>query len=432
MNKSKIKSDDLEIEFENAKFGALPEESSKKVYSVTQINRQARLLLETQFATVWVEGEISNFKHHTSGHMYFSLKDETSQISACFFSRNNQTIKFIPKDGLKVLAFGKVSLYESRGQYQLYVERLEPKGVGALQLAFLQLKEKLEKEGLFRPERKRPIPKYPQTVGIVTSPTGAAIQDIMNVVQRRFNGTEILIYPVRVQGDGAAQEIASAIRDFNTMPGIDVMIVGRGGGSIEDLWAFNEEVVARAVYESKIPVISAVGHEIDWTICDFVADYRAPTPSAAAEIVTANRVDLEERLRDYESRMRNVMKNFLESQREFLKNILSSYAFKQPLLLIDQFSQRLDELIRQMQNYLKSAVTQKSQSFQTVCGRLHALSPLAILERGYSLTFNEKGQLLKDARSVQVGDALRTKFFKGEVHSKVTKIERSGEKKNVE
>ena len=398
-------------------------ERKKKVYTVSQLNRDIRFLLEAQYPVVWVEGEISNLKLHSSGHIYFSLKDEKAQVSAVFFSHHNHSLKFELRDGLKVLALGKISLYEARGQYQLYVERLEPKGVGALQLAFLQLKEKLEKEGLFRPEHKKPIPKFPRTVGVVTSPTGAAIRDILNVVSRRFHGTQVLLNPVRVQGDGAAEEIAKAIREMNELGGIDVLIVGRGGGSLEDLWAFNEEIVARAVFASQIPVISAVGHEIDWTICDLVSDLRAPTPSAAAELVVQNREELERRLADMEVRMKNAVKNLWEGFHTRLETLLESYAFKQPLALVQQLSQRVDELLRQLQNYLKAFVRMKRQAFETAAGRLHALSPLAILDRGYSLSFGADGALLKEARSVQVGGGLVTRLAKGKLFSKVTAVE---------
>ncbi|MBN1687926.1 MAG: exodeoxyribonuclease VII large subunit [Candidatus Omnitrophica bacterium] len=401
-----------------------------KVYSVYELNRRARMLLEGHFQNIWVEGEISNFKHHSSGHMYLSLKDDKAQISAVFFSRYNQVVKFEIKDGLKVLACGKISLYESRGQYQLYIERLEPKGVGALQLAFLQLKEKLEKEGLFSRDHKKIIPKFPSTVGVVTSPTGAAIRDILNVVNRRFGGTNILLYPVKVQGEGAAEEIAQAIREMNRMGQVDVMIVGRGGGSLEDLWAFNEEVVAREVFASKIPIISAVGHEIDWTICDLVADLRAPTPSAAAELVVQNREELQKRVENSQVRLRNAMVNLTEGWKGSLERILESYAFRQPAILIQQFSQRIDELLRQLQNYWRSYVSQKGQAFQSLVGKLHALSPLGVLERGYSLNFDSRGKVLKEAGQVKIGDEIKTRLHRGLLHSKVTKVEDREEKRD--
>lgn len=393
-----------------------------KAYSVSQLNKQIREILESQYASIWVEGEISNLKRHSSGHIYLSLKDDKAQISAAFFSRQNQLLKFELKDGMQVLAFGKVSLYEARGQYQFYIDRLEPKGMGALQLAFNQLREKLEREGLFDHERKRMIPKFPKVVGIVTSPTGAAIRDILNVINRRFCGTEILIYPVQVQGEGAAQQIARAIQDMNRLGGIDVLIVGRGGGSLEDLWAFNEEVVARAVFASEIPIISAVGHEIDWTICDWVADLRAPTPSAAAELVVQDRLHFEKQVRDIRYRMQNAMQSYLEDKRQELFGLQESYAFKQPGVLIEQYGQKVDEMLRQLQNYTKSYFLQKSQEFQGFAGKLHALSPLAILERGYSLSFNGS-RLLKEARDVKAGDEITTRLWKGTVRSTVKEVE---------
>ena len=312
------------------------EPQARKIFKVSEINRQVRLWLESSYPTLWIEGEVSNFKLHSSGHIYLTLKDEKSQLSAVFFSRHNQGLRFELKDGLQVLAFGRLSLYEARGQYQFYIEKIEPKGIGALQLAFLQLKEKLEREGLFAPEHKKPIPSFPRVVGVVTSPTGAAIRDILNVLNRRFSGTAVLLKPVQVQGEGAAEQIARAIQEMNEWGEAEVLIVGRGGGSFEDLWAFNEEIVARAVYASRIPVISAVGHEIDWTICDWVADLRAPTPSAAAELVVQNREELQKSLRDFKMRIRNAVWNTLQDKREELHTLRESYAFKQPLNFIQQ------------------------------------------------------------------------------------------------
>jgi len=396
--------------------------SGRRIYTVSQLNRQSRLLLESRFSTVWVEGEISNFKHHSSGHIYLTLKDESAQIQAAFFSQYQRELRFELKDGLKVLAFCRVSVYEARGQYQLYIERVEPQGVGALQLAFQQLKEKLSKEGLFSQERKRSIPKFPKTVGVITSPTGAAIQDILNVVNRRFCGTHILLYPVKVQGEGAAGEIAAAIKIMNERPEADVLIVGRGGGSIEDLWAFNEEPVARAVFDSRIPVISAVGHESDWTICDLVADLRAPTPSAAAELVVSSRLEIEDRLRGHRERLNFAMNGTIERYQEKLSMLASSAAFRQPQYLLEQFTGRVDELGRQMESRVKALVVSKNQIFQGVTGRLNALSPLAILDRGYSVSFNEKNDIIKEISQVSVGDTLRTRLRKGSLISKVTDI----------
>lgn len=400
-----------------------------KIYTVRELTRHIRSLIESAFPAVWVEGEISGFKHPHSGHIYFNLKDGEAVLKAAFFSRFNRSIKFDLKDGLQVLCFGKISVYEPRGDYQLYVERIEPKGLGALQLAFLQLKEKLAKEGLFDPQRKKAIPRFPKTVGVVTSPTGAAIRDILHVVNRRFRGTSVLLNPVRVQGEGSAEEIARAIDEMNQWEDVDVLIVGRGGGSLEDLWAFNEEVVARAVFRSRIPIISAVGHEIDWTICDLVADLRAPTPSAAAELVVQNREDLEVRLGDFNDRLRHAIENFLEERKETLRTLQESYAFRQPLTLINQYTQRLDELLRQLQNYIRNLLREKEQTFRGWIGRLEALSPLAILERGYSLTFDGTGGLVKEARKVKVGERLRTRLHRGTLYSRVEEIQKEEDAK---
>jgi exodeoxyribonuclease VII large subunit len=394
----------------------------RRIYTISQLNRQSRLVLESKLSAVWVEGEISNFKHHSSGHMYLTLKDESAQISAAFFSQYQRGLKFQLKDGLKVLAFCRVSIYEARGQYQLYIERVEPQGVGALQLAFQQLKERLAKEGLFDEERKRPIPKFPKTVGVITSPTGAAIHDILNVVNRRFCGTHILLHPVKVQGEGAAEEIAAAIATMNEQAEADVLIVGRGGGSLEDLWAFNEEPVARAVFGSRIPVISAVGHESDWTICDLVADLRAPTPSAAAELVVSSRLELEERLRRHRERLDFAINGMFERCQEQLSSLAGSAAFRQPRYLLDQFTGRVDELGRRMENRLTGFVDSNRQIFQGIMGRLNALNPLAILERGYSVSFNEKGDIIKDAKQLAAGDPLRIRLHKGSLISTVKEI----------
>lgn len=398
----------------------------RRIYTVSQLNRQVRLLLESKFPAVWVEGEISNFKHHSSGHIYLTLKDETAQIQAAFFSQYQRGLKFELKDGLKVLAFCRVSIYEARGQYQLYIERIEPKGVGALQLAFQQLKEKLEKEGLFCEERKRSIPKIPKTIGIITSPTGAAIHDILNVVNRRFCGTHLLFYPVKVQGDGAAEEIAAAIEAMNQQGEAEVLIVGRGGGSLEDLWAFNEEVVARAVFQSQIPVISAVGHETDWTICDFVADLRAPTPSAAAELVVTSRFELEQQVVGLGERIQYAMLNQLRMFREKLEAFSTSTGFRQPRYLLEQLTGQADELRRQMEGRLKNLILSKRQEFQIVTGRLNALNPLAILERGYSVTLDAQGRAVTDAGQLGPGEEILTRLHQGSLLSKILKIEKKG------
>jgi len=396
--------------------------SARKVYSVAELTRKIKIILEEGFSSVWVEGEISGFKKHQSGHMYFTLKDETAVLKAVFFSRYNQGLRFELRDGLKVVCYGKISLYEVRGEYQVYVERVEPKGLGELQLALEQLKAKLNQEGLFDPARKRPIPSYPRKVGIVTSPTGAAIRAMMNVMGRRFHGIHILICPVRVQGEGSSEEIARGIEDLNRFPDLDVLIVGRGGGSLEDLWAFNEERVVRAIYHSKIPVISAVGHEVDWTLADFVADLRAPTPSAAAELVTKSRGDLELRIEELTRRAKNAVQNFLEERRNRLEALTSSYAFKQPLSLVDGWLQRLDERSKQLASAIRRVFSLSRTQGENLAGKLEALSPVAVLARGYSLTFDSKGRALKKTGGLKKGDRMKTYLSEGTLESEITEI----------
>ncbi len=398
-----------------------------RIYKVSEITREIKFLLEDRFKTIWIEGEVSNFKHHSSGHMYFTLKDANAQIKACFFRGQNQSLKFELKDGLHIICIGQISVYPPQGSYQVYVERVEPKGVGALQLAFLQLKERLEKEGLFDEARKRPIPIYPKMIGIVTSPTGAAIQDILKVFKRCKAAFQVLVIPVRVQGDGAAREIVQAIQEFNRRGDTDVLIVGRGGGSLEDLWAFNEEIVARAIFKSKIPVVSAVGHEIDWTISDFVADHRAHTPTAAAELLIFHWDELHAKLRQLGERIQNAMQAIWKGKSEQLENLQSSYAFRQPKTYLRHAAQRVDELLRQLSNYVRSGLEQKRSEFQNLAGKLHVLSPLAGLGRGYTITFDAKGHALRSVKSVSPGVKLKTKFQDGMVESEVKNIEQNGE-----
>lgn len=396
--------------------------SKQKIFSVTELTRSIRTILESNYPSVWVEGEISNFSPHRSGHVYFTLKDATSALQVVIFSSFAQKIKFEVKDGLQIICMGRISVFDKRGQYQLYAERIEPKGKGALQLAFEQLKEKLRREGLFDRARKRPIPLYPKKIGIVTSPTGAAIRDILNIVNRRFAGTHILLCPVRVQGEGSALEIARGIEIMNRFSDIDVLIVGRGGGSLEDLWAFNEEVVARAIVTSRIPVISAVGHEVDWTIADMAADLRAPTPSAAAELVVVRRDELEERIRVFRKRLREGMAEFITERRDALITLKESYAFRQPKSLVEQAAQRLDDLLKNMTRFVKAALDGKSTSFREVVGKLDVLSPLAILSRGYSLTFDAARRLVKEAKGIKKGDRIVTYLKRGVLESVVDSV----------
>lgn len=399
-----------------------------RIYTVSEIAKDVKLILENNFGSVWIEGEISNFIFHSSGHMYFSLKDSKSVLRCAMFKRANDSLKFMPKDGMQVICFGNISVYEPRGDYQLIVGRIEPKGLGALQIAFEQLKEKLLKEGLFDAAHKVPIPFLPARIGIVTSPAGAAIRDILNVLSRRFVNINVILYPVMVQGDGAAEQIARAIDEFNRLKelsdnkieGVDVLIVGRGGGSLEDLWAFNEEIVARAIYNSKIPVISAVGHEIDWTISDFVADLRAETPSAAAELVVVRKEELVSAVHNATARLSAAIKNTLELFFSELLNLKESYVLRKPLNVFMQYQQRVDELARMLSIKALHYVRFSNQEFKTAAGRLDALSPLAILSRGYSITKRlNGGEIIKDASQVKKDYEVITRLHKGEIRSRV-------------
>lgn len=438
----------------------------RPIYTVTQLTREIKNLLERNFEYIWVEGEISNLRIPTSGHIYFTLKDETAQIRAVMFRLQSRLLKFEPGDGLQVISYGRISVYEPRGEYQLIIDYLEPKGLGALQLAFEQLKQKLAQEGLFDPAHKKPIPPLPQKIGIVTSPTGAAIRDMLKIIERRYANVHILIYPVRVQGPGAAQEIAQAIKDLNEWPNIDVIIVGRGGGSLEDLWAFNEEIVARAIFNSKVPIISAVGHEIDYTIADFVADLRALTPSAAAELVVQEKIELLEGLANLNNRLFHKFRSFLEIKREKLQSLLyrlidprkrlsdqrlriddlSSRLFKgvrqimlkkkeifqlkkdylflhHPGRQISPTSLHLQQLFRQMILAEKGEIRLLRQKWQSWAEKLKTLNPLAILERGYSIAWLlPRGEIIKDVSFLKPEDEVRVKVHKGEFRAKVKKI----------
>ncbi|PIQ86444.1 MAG: exodeoxyribonuclease VII large subunit [Candidatus Omnitrophica bacterium CG11_big_fil_rev_8_21_14_0_20_45_26] len=396
--------------------------SQKRIYKVSELTREIRLLLEDRFTAIWIEGEVSNFKHHSSGHMYFTLKDANAQLACVFFKGYNQFLKFQVEDGMKLVAFGRISVYDARGNYQLYVERLDPKGVGALQLAFLQLKEKLEREGLFDEGIKKEIPAYPKSIGIITSPTGAAIQDMLKVFKRAKHGPHVYLMAVRVQGEGAGDDIARAIDLFQSMQGIELLIVGRGGGSLEDLWAFNEEIVARAIHRSAIPVISAVGHEIDWTISDLAADLRAHTPTAAAELVIRSWEELETFLLDREDRLKHAMRVMLGEKKEQLRNLQDSHAFKQPMTAIRNIAQRVDEYVRQMENYGMQLVRNKKDGFRSLAAQLEALSPLAVLNRGFSMTLNQKGNLIRRAAQAKTEEIIQTRFSDGWIKSKVTQV----------
>ncbi|HEY5614547.1 MAG TPA: exodeoxyribonuclease VII large subunit [Bacteroidota bacterium] len=394
--------------------------AEKKVHSVSEITAHIKQMLESSFPQVWIQGEISNAKLHTSGHFYFTLKDEGAQISGVMWRSRVANLPFKPEDGMKVIARGSVTVYPPRGNYQLDVVQIQPLGVGELQLAFERLKQKLEAEGLFDPEHKKPIPEYPERIGVVTSATGAALQDIRSVLSRRMPTLEVIVYPVHVQGVGAAEEIADAIREMNRYGKLDVLIVGRGGGSFEDLWAFNEEVVARAIYDSQIPVISAVGHEIDFCIADFVADLRAPTPSAAAELVVRDRTELLDILRNLWYTTHQNLFDRVTGLRERIGSLVSSYSFNKPKDLFRQSAQRVDELERSLTltfAHLYKFAASRHQGFQQ---RLEALSPVRVLERGYTVV-RKDGQVVSSARALHDGDRAEIQFHDGEVSTRVEK-----------
>jgi len=392
--------------------------SSSQIFTVSEITRRVKTVLETAFTDLAVQGEISNFKQHSSGHLYFTLKDENSQLQAVMWRSRANNLFFTPKDGMKIIARGKIAVYELRGIYQLDVLQLQPLGVGELQLLFEQLKQKLASEGLFSEGRKKPIPGFPEKIGIVTSPTGAAVKDIINVIGRRFPAVELILNPVKVQGPGAAAEIASAIRDFNKYGDIDVMIVGRGGGSLEDLWAFNEEIVARAIYESKIPVISAVGHDIDFTISDFVADLRAPTPSAAAEMVVPTVSEIVDIIRNFCYNGEKVIQGILSSEKERIVSLLRSHSFNRPFDLVRQYSQRLDEMKRTLtQSALhRFELAQKQAEF--LQKRIASLNPRAVLERGYAIIIRGT-EYVGRASKLKPRDDVQIEFHDGQVSAEI-------------
>ena len=385
-----------------------------RIYSVSELTAELKALLENTFTGVWVEGEISNFKHHTSGHMYFTLKDERGQLRAVMFRGSNRGLQFRPEDGLAVIVFGNVTIYEPRGEYQVYVEYMEPKGLGALQLAFEQLKTRLEAEGLFDPARKRPIPLLPKKIGVVTSPSGAAIRDILQIIHRRFANVQVLIFPVRVQGEGAAAEIVEGVEFLNKRGDLDVLIVARGGGSIEDLWAFNEEVVARAIYASQTPVISAVGHETDFTIADFVADVRAPTPSAAAELVISRKAELSQRVDDLFSRLVSHMRYRAERSGERLRSLERHLRLLSPLERVKGQRERLRDGALALQSSMSHRLALWRGELRTAAARLDSLSPLAILARGYSVCRRLPDlSILTRAASIAEGERVEVLLHQG-------------------
>jgi len=430
----------------------------RRVWTVRDLVATVRIHIEREYGDTWVEGEISNLRAHDSGHLYFTLKDQNSQLSAVMFRSQAKLLRFRPENGMQVLLRGRVTIYEDRGQLQISAEYLEPKGAGALQIAFEQLKAKLEAEGLFDAARKKPIPSLPRRIGIVTSPQGAALRDILNILQRRHHTANILIFPAQVQGESAPSEVTAGIRYFNKAANVDVIIVARGGGSAEDLAAFNHEGLARAIASSQIPVISAVGHETDFTIIDFVADLRAPTPSAAAELVIRSLQDIEEQSAELHLRLARAMRYRLLMGRQTLTELAQHGAFARMMDLINQRQQKLDDLTYRMEKSerrllelhrrrwesaaaavrhydvrrvlagirkeldshvaamiaaTRNQLLQQRAHLDRVTRQIEALSPLAILDRGYALVFDSSGKLLKDSTAVAPGDEISARLSRG-------------------
>ncbi len=413
----------------------------KKVYKVVELTRLIKSTLETGVGSVWLEGEISNVRRPQSGHYYLTIKDEHAQILGVLFRGNQRGLNFQPVDGLLVRAYGDISVYERSGNYQIIIRRMEKSGKGALQERFEKLKQKLLKEGLFDKSLKKPVPALPQHVGVVTSGTGAAIRDILNVVSRRFPNLHLRLYPVRVQGDGAAREIAAAIAYFDEKSDMDVIIAGRGGGSMEDLWCFNEEIVARAIAACRIPVISAVGHEIDFTISDFVADLRAPTPSAAAELVVGRKTEYENNISELERRLVRALREKVVDVRNRIAAAEGSYVFREPGNMIARYSQQLESLRIKMRHQLIESARQSQQrvddlsirmlhqtrmwsqgcrhDLERLRSQLNAYDPRAVLRRGYSLTKDSNGEIVRSPAEVTEDDIITTDLADGSIESRV-------------
>lgn len=395
------------------------------VLSVSLLNRYIKMNFDADenLANIFISGEISNFtNHYRTGHLYFTLKDDSAAVRAVMFNSSAKRLKFMPEDGMKVIARGRVSVYEASGQYQLYVDDMQPDGVGALNLAYEQLKEKLQKEGLFSELHKKPLPPYPEKVGVITSPTGAAVRDIINVLGRRFPYAEIVFCPVLVQGDGAHLQLTDAVNLFNSERAADVIIIGRGGGSIEDLWEFNDEGLARAVYNSEIPVISAVGHETDFTICDFVADMRAPTPSAAAELAVPDANELQYALSALKNRMFLNVSSGIADRRSRLEYLTSKGALKSPDEMLSNRSQRLDTAFSKMLSSYENRIGGKKVEFISAATALSKLDPMSVLMRGFAFVSDKNGKNVYSSQALAKGDKINVRFHDGSAVCEVKEI----------
>jgi len=390
--------------------------------TVSQITGQIQNTLEQGFSSVWIKGEISNLTRHSSGHWYFSLKDSGAQLGAVMFRGQNQKVRFEITHGMEITAHGRISVYPPQGRYQLIVDQMLPAGQGDLHLAFEALKKKLADAGLFEPELKQVLPKYPEKIGIVTSPTGAAIRDMINVLKRRFPLARLVLLPVRVQGDGAAAEIAAAIQVLNARQDCQLIIVGRGGGSLEDLWAFNEEIVARAIAGSSIPIVSAVGHETDTTISDFVADRRAPTPSAAAEMVVPDQMELSSQLSRLSRQLQKGLLNRIQRHTQRLDAIEHSYALQKPILMIDRLRQQLDHFQDRSLRATKETINLLTSRLDTLSRQIEVLNPLAILDRGYAVLSSKAGELIRSVQQVKQGDRIQARLADGEIKTAVESV----------
>lgn len=395
------------------------------VLSVSQLNRYIKMNFDADenLTNIFISGEISNFtNHYRTGHLYFTLKDDSAAVRAVMFNSSAKRLKFMPEDGMKVIARGRVSVYEASGQYQLYVDDMQPDGVGALNLAYEQLKEKLQKEGLFSELHKKPLPPYPEKVGVITSPTGAAVRDIINVLGRRFPYAEIVFCPVLVQGEGAHLQLTDAVNLFNSERAADVIIIGRGGGSIEDLWEFNDEGLARAVYNSDIPVISAVGHETDFTICDFVADMRAPTPSAAAELAVPDANELQYALSALNNRMFLNVSSGIADRRSRLEYLTSKGALKSPDEMLSNRSQRLDTAFSKILSSYENRIGGKKVEFISAATALSKLDPMSVLMRGFAFVSDKNGKNVCSSQALAKGDKINVRFHDGSAVCEVKEI----------
>lgn len=404
----------------NQKIPNIPESKIISVDKLTDYIKQ-RLESDSNLNNIWVRGEISNFRRQSSGHLYFTLKDDVSQIECIVWKSSALLLKFEPEHGMKVLVLSSIDLYKPHGKYKLIISEMHPDGLGALHQKYLQLKEKLEKEGLFSKEHKKPIPKFPKVIGIITSPTGAAVRDLIRNLTRRFPNINIKLVPTLVQGVDAAEEIVKSIELLNKISGVDVIILGRGGGSLEDLWCFNEEIVARAIFKSDIPIISAVGHETDFTISDFVADCRAPTPSTAAEIAVRDKNELIAEINHLRERLLLKVKRTLDMKKQSIESIMDRPIFKRPLDFINQYLQQIDDLIEKSSRAILNFLKLKGKELEIVTAKLNSINPKAVLSRGYSIA-THKGKIIKTVDDVKINDLIDIIIQKGEIKSKVTEV----------